>query len=218
MVGRHHPDPFSFRPDAPLPRDPDFRIQQVFRRRRTQKYNHLRFHQPGLHPQMNPAGFRLFRRRHPVVRRAAFHHIADINPLPGKPDGRQHPGQQLTGRADEGQSLLVLHLPGAFPDQHQRGIAVSLSGNFVPDLPPKRAKTARCHLLFKQFPGNRLHMAVSPFLTAGFFTVSPAVSALPAHIRGDAGHCDPSQFIPSFYFSVSQSQKSISYDPGRVNE
>ena len=162
MIGRHHPDSFPFGPLSPVPGDPDSGIQQVLRGGVSQQDDHLRPDQPGLHPQMDPAGIRFLWRRHPVVRRAAFDHIADINPVPGQLDCLQHPGQQLAGRADKGQPFLIFRLPRAFSDQHQGSIPVSLPGNLVQDMLMQRTQTAGLHLTFKQFPGDFFHEAFPP--------------------------------------------------------
>ena len=157
MIGRHHPHALSFRPLTPFPGNPDFRIQHVLRGGAAQQHNHLRPDQPGLHPQVDPASLRLLRRRHPVVRRAAFHNVADIHPVPRQLNGLQHFRQQLSCRPDKGKAFLVFCLSGSLSDEHQRGLPVSLPGNLIENMLAKGTEPALRHLFVKQFPGDFRH-------------------------------------------------------------
>ena len=52
-----------------------------------------------------------------VFRRAAFHHVGDIDLGAVKADDLQHIVQQLTGLAHEGHALLILALTRPFADE-----------------------------------------------------------------------------------------------------
>lgn len=74
----------------------------------------LGLHQCCLPPQIADAGILFDIQRVPVLRRAALHHVGDVDLGTVQMDDLQHIVQQLPGPAYKGNTLLVLVLAGAF--------------------------------------------------------------------------------------------------------
>ena len=134
MIGGHKKDALFLHPFAPIPGDADLIPQHGPGRSGPQQHDHLGPHQRKLRPQIGHAGSGLLRRGHPILRRAAFHHIADVNFFPGIADGGNHFRQQLPGLAHKGQPLQIFIRAGAFANEHQIGLAIALARHFMMDI------------------------------------------------------------------------------------
>ena len=67
--------------------------------------------------------FVFFRRA--IFRRAALHHVGDVDVVALQAHGLDHLRQQLSGAADKGNALHVFVVPGPFADEDQLGVRIA---------------------------------------------------------------------------------------------
>ena len=101
-----------------LLRDAEIRLDKLHGADAPQTHQDFRLHQLHLPPQIAAARLLLGVQRVPVLRRAALHHVGDVDLGAVQMDDLQHIVQQLPGPAYKGNTLLVLVLAGAFADEH----------------------------------------------------------------------------------------------------
>ena len=118
MIDGRHLDAASLEPLAVLLGDLEIFLDDGFGSNPTQADDDLGLHQCCLPPQIADAGVLFDIQRVPVLRRAALHHVGDVDLGAVQMDDLQHIVQQLPGPAYKGNTLLVLMLAGAFADEH----------------------------------------------------------------------------------------------------
>ncbi len=97
---------------APQLGDPVLGLQQQLGREVPERDHHRGLDERELGLEVGPAGLDLDRLRIPVARRAALHHVRDVDVGPGQADPLDQQGEELAGPADE---RLALADPPARP-------------------------------------------------------------------------------------------------------
>ena len=118
MIDGRHLDAAPLEPLTVLLCDLEIFLDDGFGGDPTQTDDDLGLHQCCLPPQIADAGVLFYIQRVPVLRRAALHHVGDVDLGAVQMDDLQHIVQQLPGPAYKGNTLLVLVLAGAFADEH----------------------------------------------------------------------------------------------------
>ena len=131
MERGQEPDALLLVPASVVPGDEHLVVDRVLAGGLAQQHHHLGPHQGHLGPKVVQAGRRLVRLRGPVLGRSALDDVADVYLRALKPDGVDHPRQQLAGAPHERTPLAVLLLARALADEHQPGVGVALSRHHV---------------------------------------------------------------------------------------
>ena len=118
MIDGRHLDAAPLEPLTVLLGDLEIFFDDGFGSNPTQTDDDLGLHQCCLPPQIADAGVLFDIQRVPILRRAALHHVGDVDLGAVQMDDLQHIVQQLPGPAYKGDALLVLVLAGAFTDEH----------------------------------------------------------------------------------------------------
>src|SRR5436309_10054201 len=106
-------------------RDPDRLARQQLRCEIAERRDDARPDQLDLPPGMALAGLDLVGEGIAVPRRPTFEDIADVHLCALEADPGEQLLEQLAGRADERDPLLVLVEPRRFPDEHQVGVWIA---------------------------------------------------------------------------------------------
>ena len=99
--------------------------QQRLRRRNCPGTDHFRLDYVELAQQGRRAGGDFVFFREAIFRRAAFHHVADVNVVAAQAHGFDHLREQFSRAADEGLALTIFIVAGAFADENQIGFRVA---------------------------------------------------------------------------------------------
>ena len=97
----------------------------------------------------------------PRERRTAFHRVADIDVLAGKPDRAKHPIEQLSGASHEGTAELILGFTWTFADHHQPSawiaFTVDVVAPLISDLALAASGGTRRGFSEQRYPPRALH-------------------------------------------------------------
>ena len=156
MVQGGHPDAVFIEKQAVLLGDLEVRTDQLHGGHAPQTHDDLRLHQLRLTPQIAEAGGLFAIQRVAVLGRAALDDVGDIHRLPLQADHGQHVVQELSGRAHEGQTLLVLIGAGAFTDEQHFCVGAACAEDHVLPRVRQGAGTALQTFILQLFPrGHR---------------------------------------------------------------
>ena len=132
--------------------DLDIPVIDVSCRYTTETDDHLRTYKRNLRTEIGEAALGFIGKRIAVLRRAAFDHVAYIDGFAVEPRFLEMIIEKPSRCADEGNALLVLLTPGAFTDEHDIGVRISVGNDDTVTVLAKAALRTAVEFTVKRIP------------------------------------------------------------------